>query len=136
MATIVYFKQANERIRTLEELKEDILYKEYLRKLSARDNAAYEFGFIPSEYDRAIREIEARLISHISPNALWTWESGGDGKEFIVKVDLQKELITLCTPRDTKTYNLLFDFIYPNGYRQIEVYDFNGKSEILHLTLV
>lgn len=136
MATI-YFKQENESIRTLEELKEDILYKEYLRKLSARNNAEYEFGFVPDEYNRSIREIEARLISHISTDALWTWESGGNGETFYLWFEAQEEeeYVVLETPWAVRTYTLLFDFKYPNGYRRIEAYDWNGKRQTLHLTL-
>ena len=137
MATI-YFKQENESIRTLKELKEDILYKEYLRKLEARNRAEYEFGFVPSEYNRELRELEGRLVSHISPDALWSWESGGDGnKEFLVRLETQDEdtYVTLETPWSVRTYTVLFDYIYPNGYRRIEAYDFNGKSQTLHLTL-
>lgn len=132
-----YIKQAK-NITTLAELKKDILYQDYLKKLEARNRAEYEFGFVPNEYNRELRELEGRLISHISPDALWTWESGGDGnKEFLVRFETQDEdtYVILETPWSVRTYTVLFDHIYPNGYRRIEVYDFNGKSQTLHLTL-
>ena len=76
MATMIYIKEANENICTLKELKEDVLYQEYLDKLHAKESAKYHFGFIPKEYEDTIFELEKQLVWHISPDAWWTWETG------------------------------------------------------------
>lgn len=145
---MIYFKQANENITTLAELKEDVLYQEYLEKLHARANALHHFNFVPREYDDAILELEKQLVWHVSSDAWWTWESGR-GRivgPFKVSVNyIEKE------PGDSDTgeyigifkntydniliFKVLNDKRYPNGYRQLTILNDEGKVETVNLTL-